>query len=169
MEISSDNGNTWIPQCGKYTRKGIETHDYALDEPLYDGNRPQWINESILLTDYLGDEIFLRFKLYTDGGLRRDGFYFDNFKIKGLTENLNVSEIQQYDSRIYPNPANDYINVVSKNKINRLEIYDVIGKKLLEEEGLNISRISLPMSNPGIYILRLYSESGTENHKIIKK
>ena len=82
---------------------------------------------------------------------------------------MNVSEIQQYDSRIYPNPANDYINVVSKNKINRLEIYDVIGKKLLEEEGLNISRISLPMSNPGIYILRLYSESGTENHKIIKK
>ena len=113
LEISSDNGNTWIPQCGKYTRKGIETHDYALDEPLYDGNRPQWINESILLTDYLGDEIFLRFKLYTDGGLRRDGFYFDNFKIKGLTENLNISEIQQYDSRIYPNPANDYINLIS--------------------------------------------------------
>ena len=45
----------------------------------------------------------------------------------------------------------------------------MLGKKLLEVEGLKISRISLPMSNPGIYILRLYSESGTENHKIIKK
>ena len=169
MEISVDNGNTWIPQCGEYTRKGIETHDYALDEPLYDGNQPQWINESILLTDYLGDEIFVRFKLYTDGGLRRDGFYFDNFKIKGLSENLNISEIEQYGSRIYPNPANDYINVVSKNKINRLEIYDLLGKKLLEKEEPDISRIRLPMSNPGIYIVKLFSELGVENHRIIKK
>ena len=169
LEISVDNGNTWIPQCGEYTRKGIETHDYALDEPLYDGNQPQWINESILLTDYLGDEIFVRFKLYTDGGLRRDGFYFDNFKIKGLSENLNISEIEQYGSIIYPNPANNYINVVSKNKINRLEIYDLLGKKLLEKEELDILRIRLPMSNPGIYIVKLFSESGVENHRIIKK
>jgi len=169
LEISVDNGNTWIPQCGEYTRKGIETHDYALDEPLYDGNQPQWINESILLTDYLGDEIFVRFKLYSDGGLRRDGFYFDNFKIKGLSENLNISEIEQYGSRIYPNPANNYINVVSKNKINRLEIYDLLGKKLLEKEELDILRIRLPMSNPGIYIVKLFSELGVENHRIIKK
>ena len=54
----------------------------------------------VLLTDYLGDEIFVRFKLYTDGGLRRDGFYFDNFKIKGLSENLNISEIEQYGSKL---------------------------------------------------------------------
>ena len=74
VEISNDNGNSWIPQCGKYTKIGIETHDYASDEPLYDGNQSQWINESILLSDYIGDEIFVRFKLYSDGGLRRDGF-----------------------------------------------------------------------------------------------
>ena len=89
LEISTDNGNSWIPQCGKYTTKGIETHDYAVDEPLYDGNQSDWINESISLTDYLGEEILVRFKLHTDGGLRRDGFYFDNFKIMGLSENLN--------------------------------------------------------------------------------
>ena len=91
------------------------------------------------------------------------------FKIKGLSENLNISEIEQYGSIIYPNPANNYINVVSKNKINRLEIYDLLGKKLLEKKELDILRIRLPMSNPGIYLVKLFSESGVENHRIIKK
>ena len=58
---------------------------------------------------------------------------------------------------------------MSNNKINRLEIYDLLGRKLLEKEDLNISRIRLPMSNPGIYTVRLFSDSGIENHKIIKK
>ena len=64
LEISNDNGNSWIPQCGKYTRKGIETHDFALDEPLYDGNQAQWINETVSLTDYLNEDIFIKFKPY---------------------------------------------------------------------------------------------------------
>ena len=60
-------------------------------------------------------------------------------------------------------------HLVSKNKIHRLEIYDLLGKKLLEKEELDISRIRLPISNPGIYIVKLFSESGIENHWIIKK
>ena len=42
-------------------------------------------------------------------------------------------------------------------------------KKLLEKKELDILRIRLPMSNPGIYLVKLFSESGVENHRIIKK
>jgi len=169
LEISNDNGNSWIPQCGKYTRKGIETHDFALDEPLYDGNQPQWINETVSLTDYLNEDIFIRFKLYTDGGLRRDGFYFDNFKIKGVSENLGISEIEQVSFNIYPNPTGNYINIRSEVKINKLEIFDLMGKKLLEIEKENIDRARLPKINSGVYIVKLFSDEGISNHRIIKK
>ena len=169
LEISNDNGNSWIPQCGKYTRKGIETHDFALDEPLYDGNQPQWINETVSLTDYLNEDIFIRFKLYTDGGLRRDGFYFDNFKIKGISENLGISEIEQVIFDIYPNPTGNYINIRSEVKINKLEIFDLMGKKLLEIEKENIDRARLPKINSGVYIVKLFSDEGISNHRIIKK
>ncbi len=169
LEISNDNGNSWIPQCGKYTRKGIETHDFALYEPLYDGNQPQWINETVSLTDYLNEDIFIRFKLYTDGGLRRDGFYFDNFKIKGISENLGVSEIEQVIFDIYPNPTGNYINIRSEVKINKLEIFDLMGKKLLEIEKENIDRARLPKINSGVYIVKLFSDEGISNHRIIKK
>ena len=169
LEISNDNGSSWVPQCGKYTSKGVETHDYALDEPIYDGNQPEWINESILLTDYLNDEILIRFKIYTDGGLRRDGFYFDNFEIKGVSGNLSVSEIEQISSSIYPNPVNNYINIRSKSEINRIEIYDLLGKKILEREGENTTGLRLPTLNPGVYIVKLFSKEGTSIHRIIKK
>lgn len=169
LEISNDNGNSWIPQCGKYTRKGIETHDFALDEPLYDGNQPQWINETVSLTDYLNEDIFVRFKLYTDGGLRRDGFYFDNFKIKGVSENLGISEIEQVIFDIYPNPTGNYINIRSEVKINKLEIFDLMGKKLLEIKKESINRVILPRINSGVYIVKLFSDEGISNHRIIKK
>ena len=169
LEISNDNGNSWIPQCGKYTRKGIETHDFALDEPLYDGNQPQWINETVSLTDYLNEDIFIRFKLYTDGGLRRDGFYFDNFKIKGISENLGISEIEQVSFNIYPNPTGNYINIRSEVKINKLEIFDLMGKKLLEIKKESINRVRLPRINSGVYIVKLFSDEGISNHRIIKK
>ena len=169
LEISNDNGNSWIPQCGKYTRKGIETHDFALDEPLYDGNQSQWINETVSLTDYLNEDIFIRFKLYTDGGLRRDGFYFDNFKIKGISENLGISEIEQVSFNIYPNPTANYINIRSEVKINKLEIFDLMGKKLLEIKKESINRVRLPRINSGVYIVKLFSDEGISNHRIIKK
>ena len=169
LEISTDNGNSWVPQCGNYTTKGIETHDYALDEPLYDGNQSVWVNESISLTDYIGEEILVRFKLYTDGGLRRDGFYFDNFKIKGLSENLNANEVDQNIFKTYPNPANNHINIYSNNEISKIEIYDLFGKKLLLKEKDNLNRVNLTQLSSGVYFLKIFSREMIEIKRIIKK
>tara|TARA_B100000945_G_scaffold153319_1_gene122935 strand:- start:223 stop:1155 length:933 start_codon:yes stop_codon:yes gene_type:complete len=169
LEISTNNGNSWVPQCGNYTTKGIETHDYALDEPLYDGNQSVWINESISLTDYIGEEILVRFKLYTDGGLRRDGFYFDNFKIKGLSENLNANEVEQTIFKIYPNPLNSYINIYSNNEISKIEIYDLFGKKLLVKEKENLKRVKLSQLSSGVYLVKIFSRKMIEVKRIIKK
>ena len=169
LEVSNDNGNSWIPQCGRYTNKGIETHDYALDEPLYDGNQSTWINESITLTDYLGEEILIRFKLYTDGGLRRDGFYFDNFKIKGLSNNLNNDVFQQKFARIFPNPVENYLNIISSKNIESLTIYSILGELVLKISDVNLNNVYLNHLNKGIYLLELTSNGFSENHIILKK
>jgi hypothetical protein len=168
LEISVDGGNSWIPQCGKYTNKGIETHDYALDEPLYDGNQSEWVNESVLLTDYLDQEISIRFKLYTDGGLRRDGFYYDNFEIKGLSGNLNLLDSYKIKSKLYPNPVDDLINIQSDNLIFKVELHDILGKNILTIFDTNITIVKLPFLKSGIYLMKIYSDNNVENHRIIK-
>ena len=169
VEISDDGGNNWIPQCGKYTNIGIETHDYAINEPLYDGNQNEWVNESILLTDYIDQQISIRFKLYSDGGLRRDGFYFDNFKIKGLSSNLNISDDTLNITKIYPVPSENTVFISSDEVINKVEIYDILGKSILSVDNNNIKSFSIKSLNNGIYIVKLSSLNSAETHRVIKK
>ena len=169
VEISDDAGNNWIPQCGKYTNIGIETHDYAINEPLYHGNQNEWVNESILLTDYIDQQISIRFKLYSDGGLRRDGFYFDNFKIKGLSSNLNISDDTLNITKISPVPSENMVFISSDEVINKVEIYDILGKSILSIDKNNIKSFSVRSLNNGIYIVKLSSLNSVETHRIIKK
>jgi murein tripeptide amidase MpaA len=169
IEISNNGGASWEPQCGKYTRKGVETQEDALDEPLYDGNQGEWVNESILLTDYIDQEISIRFKLKSDGGLRRDGFYYDDFKIKALSSSLSSSENTLNKAKIYPIPSDNIIYISSKEEIKEIKVFDVLGKEIMSYNQNNIENISIENLKSGVYIIKLFSSEGTENHRIIKK
>ena len=169
IEISNDGGASWEPQCGKYTRKGIETQEDALDEPLYDGNQGEWVNESILLTDYIDQEISIRFKLKSDGGLRRDGFYYDDFKIKALSSSLSSSENTLNKAKIYPIPADNMIYISSEEEIKEIKVFDVLGKEIMSFNQNNIENFSIENLKSGVYIIKLFSLESTENHRIIKK
>ena len=169
IEISNDGGASWEPQCGKYTRKGIETQEDALDEPLYDGNQGEWVNESILLTDYIDQEISIRFKLKSDGGLRRDGFYYDDFKIRALSSSLSSSENTLNKAKIYPIPADNMIYISSEEEIKEIKVFDVLGKEIMSINQNNIENFSIKNLKSGVYIIKLFSLEGTENHRIIKK
>ena len=169
IEISNDGGASWEPQCGKYTRKGVETQEDALNEPLYDGNQDEWVNESILLTDYIDQEISIRFKLKSDGGLRRDGFYYDDFKIKALSSSLSSSENTLNKAKIYPIPADNMIYISSEEEIKEIKVFDVLGKEIMSFNQNNIENFSIENLKSGVYIIKLFSLEGTENHRIIKK
>ncbi len=169
IEISNDGGASWVPQCGNYTRKGVETQDDALNEPLYDGNQDEWVNESILLTDYIDQEISIRFKLKSDGGLRRDGFYYDDFKIKALSSSLSSSENTLNKAKIYPIPSDNMIYISSEEEIKEIKVFDVLGKEIMYFKQNNIENISIENLKLGVYLIKLFSLEGTENHRIIKK
>ena len=169
IEISNDGGASWEPQCGKYTRKGVETQEDALDEPLYDGNQGEWVNESILLTDYIDQEISIRFKLKSDGGLRRDGFYYDDFKIRALSSSLSSSENTLNKAKIYPIPSDNMIYISSEEEIKEIKVFDVLGKEIMSFNQNNIENFSIENLKSGVYIIKLFSLESTENHRIIKK
>jgi len=169
IEISNDGGASWEPQCGKYTRKGVETQEDALNEPLYDGNQDEWVNESILLTDYIDQEISIRFKLKSDGGLRRDGFYYDDFKIRALSSSLSSSENTLNKAKIYPIPSDNMIYISSEEEIKEIKVFDVLGKEIMFFDQNNIENFSIENLKSGVYIIKLFSLEGTENHRIIKK
>ena len=83
FQVSTDNGTTWIGQCGNYTVTGTSANGSVQpnNQPVYEGVQSNWVLEEINLSDYLGQQIKVRFQLRSDGGTNADGFYFDDFKI----------------------------------------------------------------------------------------
>jgi len=79
---------------------------------------------------------------------------------------LSTSSIDfQNEFRIYPNPSADYMNVeVPKlgNQSLRLEVFDVLGKKVLTQNLNKLSsRINVSKWNSGVYLVRLTTSEDT--------
>ncbi|OFX28580.1 MAG: hypothetical protein A2033_19815 [Bacteroidetes bacterium GWA2_31_9] len=80
----------------------------------------------------------------------------------------NALKINKIDAEklvnIYPNPANDYITVISKGNICKLEIYNVAGQKCIEVTVNNKITVDIENLNTGIYIYKVLDF----NNKVIE-
>ena len=86
-----------------------------------------------------------------------------NYKKERLTqvlqtqkENINFS---QKDLKVFPNPTSDVIHCSATFPIERIAIFDVFGRKIMEtdEDSINLSGLA-----KGLYILEI-------NHNIQRK
>lgn len=80
VEISTNNGSSWTPLGGEYTIPGSGSFQPP-DEPLYNGERPDWVHEEISLAGYNSNQVKLKFELKSDGSQTADGWYVDDISI----------------------------------------------------------------------------------------
>lgn len=169
LQVSADNGATWISQCGLYTNPGTSANGSVQPQaaPIYDGTQNEWVFEEISLSDYIGETIKIRFVLESDGGTRGDGFYFDDFKISYNIDDTGLDELA-LDIKTVPNPANEQVYISFGNPVNEGQIvwYDQTGKeagrKTIKEltNKVTIETGALPQ---GVYTVRYLSETGYSN------
>ena len=106
------------------------------------------------------------------------GGKFSNYQGISNTRDLillkgNVLSSQSFDStdfKIYPNPSEDYINIINSTntKIDFVEIYDLQGKFLKKQTELSYL-INITDLQKGLYILKIVSENNFINQLFIKK
>lgn len=129
FEVSTDNGTTWTPQCGKYTNEGSGLGVQPEGEPLYDSIQNDWVLEEINLNQYIGESILLRFQLVTNESVIKDGFYFDDLKVNIVESGfLDVSSSENIKFNIFPNPVQEYLNVSTILDNFSIEIYTIHGQ-----------------------------------------
>lgn len=110
FQVSTDNGATWQGQCGLYTNLGDpNAGGVQPNGPVYDGTQTSWVLEEISLSDYIGSIIQVRFLLASDGAVRGDGFYFDDFEVLYNIDYTAIGENTQNALHVLPNPASDEI------------------------------------------------------------
>lgn len=88
------------------------------------------------------------------------------FTPQEITSSLSVGKITTVDFSVYPNPANDVLNIQTNETIKQVIIYNMQGRKLIQDASsvLNIASLS-----SGIYLVELQTTNGTSSVKFIKK
>lgn len=96
---------------------------------------------------------------YTGLALGIESFSFDTLGV----ENVSITE---NDIKIYPNPASEFIKIEANKTIDKIELYDLIGKRVLKTTQTNQIKINyLPN---GIYLIKLFLDNKTITKKIVK-
>jgi hypothetical protein len=60
---------------------------------------------------------------------------------------------------LYPNPAQEVLNISSSNSIVKIEVYDLLGKKVASN--INASVVNVATLGKGVYIVKVVQENGT--------
>jgi len=86
-------------------------------------------------------------------------FMFDTLS----TAEVNLSE---ESIKIYPNPTNEYIYIQTDNLIDKIEVYNILGKRVIQTK--NNNKINLSNLNDGTYIVKVFSNTTEFIRKIVK-
>ena len=81
-------------------------------------------------------------------------------------ETLGAIEVEtpENDLRVFPNPTSHYIHIQANTSLEKIELYNLLGKRVLQ---LNTHKIDIRGLHSGIYILKIYTNNKIFNRRII--
>jgi hypothetical protein len=93
----------------------------------------------------------------------------DNLSLVNLGV-LSTPEFSASRVKVYPNPANDFINIESNDtEISEVALYDILGKQLLSQNELANNRLDISNLTKGVYFMKISANGNSITKKIIKK
>jgi carboxypeptidase T len=175
FQVSTNGGANWISQCGNYTNIG--SSNQSAGNPLYDGTQLTWVKEEIDLSDYLGQQVKFRFRLRSDWGDNRDGFYFDDFTVNAVYSSSGIDELTENSMVLFqniPNPTSSDLTIQyllpSSIKTADLVVYNEMGQLVFTTAVSNTERqINLSIDNlsSGVYFYHLQTNDQRSETKMM--
>ncbi|WP_179319260.1 aryl-sulfate sulfotransferase [Winogradskyella helgolandensis] len=82
-----------------------------------------------------------------------------------ICQNLSVITYELASIKLHPNPTKGQIKIESKTTINKVEIFNVMGKKVYTT---TLDTLDLSEQVNGIYFLKIYTDTNITSKKLIK-
>lgn len=161
------NNGAW-----ELSARTLITYDDGLaTEAIYQERQgSEWLNENRVVTAYdaNGNPIIIISEEWDktgnvwelEGKIERD-----YSEVKPFT--LGIDSFKIEDMKVFPNPATDVINVSSVFNIDKMELYDVLGKKVKSTQEGN--QIQLDDLNSGMYVLKVFQKDFSKTQRILVK
>jgi beta-glucanase (GH16 family) len=86
--------------------------------------------------------------------------------IVGSNCTLGQLDYDDFNDFTFTNPVSEFIQIYSENQIDKVEMYGLMGNKVLETQ-INTNRIDVSNLSKGMYIIMVYSGNKKANKKII--
>lgn len=85
---------------------------------------------------------------------------------QGVVNGLN--DVETVSSSVYPNPAKDNVNIAAKAKIERVEMFNMMGQKVSEKSVNSMfTSVNVANLNAGTYVVKVYTNAGVATKKIV--
>ncbi len=78
---------------------------------------------------------------------------------------LSVETFSFQNLKVYPNPASDVINITANQTIDKVVIYDLLGKLVLETSTTN--QIKISQLTQGVYLMKIHANNEAITKKIV--
>ena len=138
---------------------GASTSSFTTN--LYEGETTgDWEQHTANLAAYAGQTIRIAFRHYNV----TDMFWLD-------LDDINITGVVGIDNHdmnvsVYPNPANNVLNINANSNINRVEVYNMMGQMvgMYEANDMNTQISTTALAN-GVYTVRIATENGTSTQK----
>ena len=96
---------------------------------------------------------------------------FESDMSESLTVKVEPVGLDEYESNleIFPNPANDKLFINSDVEIEEINIYNIVGVKVYNEQNFNDNYINVANLNNGIYIINITTAYGNIVRRFVKE
>jgi hypothetical protein len=124
---------------------------------------PMSSQKTVDLSAYNGQQIYVAFVMEQNDG---DNWFIDNVDITGT---LGTSSFNNFETKVslYPNPTNGLVNILTKENVETIEVYSIIGNLLKTVSNKNNVDFS-DLAN-GSYFVKVKTNDGVINtQKVIK-
>ena len=187
------DGSFWFPLEDGYDSRANTTWNNAFNNSFSSGTAPNstgkatpamikrrtvQIYGSDFTSDFAGENLLIRFRMFADQWTNGWGWTIDNLYIqKDIPVVLANESTSVPGLKIFPNPTEEKLKInleVGESQNVKLEVFSLRGNKIMDElvpsDGNMLNyEIAIGNLSPGTYMLKLTEKRGSVVKKFVKK
>lgn len=158
MEVASTNRLIFLGGTKGIKKVWISNNGDPISQIIYTPANSSW---EVLSSSHYGSRMIFA------------GFLGDYSLMTGahivIDYTTGVVETSLPDINIYPNPSKDWVKIDGLTELSDVQIFDITGKLILQQEYQIDDRIDISNLTVGMYILNIRNSEGVSSKKIIKQ
>lgn len=99
-----------------------------------------------------------------DSGFTQSSMVIDYVRV--YQNVLSLKDVFASNFKVYPNPASDKITISTNETINSIELYDILGHRVINERG-DVTMLNTSELKTGMYLLKINAQEKSVTKKLI--